>query len=53
MDDLWAKLMYIPADDRAGILTYVIYKLLIDLHVNRYREFATLLGILDCVSKEF
>lgn len=53
LTDVWENLMKIPREDRAGALTYVIYKLFTDLHVNRYADFAVLMGILDCVGKEF
>lgn len=51
--DLWVLIVRIPKQDRAGVLTYIIYKLLIDLHINKFVDFATHLGILDTVGKEF
>jgi hypothetical protein len=53
LDEIFQKVMRVPSEDRAGILTYVIYKLFLDLRVNRYADFAVLMGILDCVGKEF
>jgi len=53
LDDLWGTLMYIPGEDLAGVLTYIIYYLFINMPGKRYREFAALLGILDSVGKEF
>lgn len=53
LNEMFHKIMRVPREDRAGVLTYVIYKLFIDLHANRYSDFAILMGVLDCVGKEF
>jgi len=41
-------------NDRAGILTWLLYRLLLDvLTPRKYRDYALVLGCVDSASKEF
>lgn len=53
LDELFGQLCLVPKEYRAGVFTYCIYKLMMDFHVNKFQEFAVMLGILESVKQEY